>query len=131
MILDEQSIFSDKQAITSSTASTNIIKAVGEIAYGTEIPIFFQVEEDFAGATSVAFSIQTAEDENFTTTVTLATTGAIPIAQLKKGYFATLNYMPKGNLGYIRSYYTVVGTATAGKITSGITTGTSQGHHNK
>ncbi len=130
MILDEQALFSNKQAVTTSAASTNIIKSVGEISYGKEIPVVFQVDEDFAGATSVTFAIQTSANEAFSTPVTLATTAAVPVANLKQGYISSMNYMPKGNLGYIRAYYTVAGTATAGKISAGVCLGTPQGHHN-
>jgi hypothetical protein len=65
--------------------------------------------------------VQTASDEAFTSPVDLAATGAIAAADLKAGYVAPINFIPKGNLGYMRLYYDVTGSnATAGKITAGI-----------
>jgi len=127
MLFDLENGFSNKQAITGSAASTNVIKAGGalkEIAFGTPIPLRIQVVEDFATCTSVEFKVQTATDEGFTTPVDLATSGAVAVANLKAGYVAPILYMPKGNLGYLRLYYTVTGSnATAGKVTAGIVAG--------
>lgn len=126
MLLDLENSFSNEQAVTTSAASTNILKADGvikEIAFGNPLPLRIQVVEEFAGCTSVEFKVQTATDEAFTTPVDLATTGAVAVADLKAGYVAPILYMPKGNKGYLRIYYTVVGTATKGKVTAGIVAG--------
>lgn len=125
MLLDKEALFSDKQAITQSAASTDVIHTakgkIKEIAFGRPMPLIIQVEEDFATCTSVKVGVQTATDAAFTNPVTLAETAAIPVASLKAGYRFPINYMPKGNLGYTRLYYTVAGSnATAGKITAGI-----------
>ncbi len=127
MLFDLQNCFSKEQAITSSAASTNVVKAGGvfkEIAFGNPIPLRIQVVEDFATCTSVEFKVQTATDEAFSSPVTLATSGAIAVADLKAGYVAPILYMPKGNLGYLRIYYAVVGSnATTGKVTAGFVAG--------
>lgn len=126
MLLDLENSFSNEQAITTSAASTNVLKAGGalkEIAFGNPIPLRIQVTEDFTGCTSVEFKVQTAVDEAFTSPVDLATSGAVALANLKAGYVAPILYMPKGNKGYLRIYYSVVGTATRGKVTAGITAG--------
>ena len=126
MLLDLQNCFSNGQAITTSAASTNVLKAGGaikEIAFGNPIPLRIQVTEDFTGCTSVEFKVQTATDEAFTSPVDLLSTGAVAVAKLKAGYTTPILYLPKGNKGYLRMYYTVVGTATRGKVTAGITAG--------
>lgn len=129
MLLDMETLFSDAQTITTSAASTNIVKMADtehnmtEVAFGTPIPLLLQVVEDFAGATSVKVGIQTSATEDFATPKTIAETAAVPVAELKAGYKFPINYIPKGNLGYMRTYYTVAGTATAGKITAGIVAG--------
>lgn len=128
MQLDNESLFSDKQAITATAASTNVLHtALGklkEIAFGTPVPLLIQVEEAFATCTSVKVAVQTATDEAFTNPVTLAETAAIPVASLVAGYRFPINFMPKGNKGYTRLYYTVAGSnATAGKITAGFVAG--------
>ena len=74
--------------------------------------------------------MQTATDEVFTTPVDLASTGSIAAASLKTGYVAPINFIPKGNLGYLRLYYDVTGnSATAGKITAGIVAANGGGFH--
>ena len=125
MLYDLENLFSNNQAVTADAASTNIIKlAAGqlkEVAFGTPIPLRIQVTEDFETLTSLNIKVQTASDEAFTSPVDLASTGAIAAADLKAGYVAPINFIPKGNLGYMRLYYDVTGSnATAGKITAGI-----------
>jgi len=129
MILDEQALFSNNQAVTADAASTNIVKlGTGEFAVGTPIPIFIQVTEAFNNLTSLAIKVQTATDAAFTTPVELASQ-TILLANLTKGAESSLNFLPKGNLGYIRLYYDVTGTApSTGKILAGIVAG-HQGHH--
>jgi len=124
MILDEQGLFSDEQAVTDSAASDNIIKTNGDIGKGTPVPILIQVTEAFAGLTSLTVSIQTDDAENFSNAVTLASSGAVPAASLTNGYRFPIKFLPSGIKKYLRLYYTVTGSnASAGKITAGITDG--------
>ncbi|MBO7211123.1 MAG: hypothetical protein J6V44_09025 [Methanobrevibacter sp.] len=127
MLLDMQTLFSDAQAVTVTAASTNVVQtAIGklkEIAFGTPLPLLIQVVEAFAGCTSVKVALQTSATEDFAAPVVLAETAAIPVADLVAGYRFPINFMPKGNLGYTRIYYTVNGTATAGKIDAGFVAG--------
>lgn len=123
MLLDRETLFSDRQEVKASAASENVIHTAAghfkEIAYGQPMPILIQVVEDFAGATSVQVAVETSATEDFTTKTVLAESAAVPVANLKAGYKFPINFMPKGNLGYTRLYYTVVGTGTAGKIDAG------------
>ena len=130
MLYDLENLFSDNQAVTADAASTNVIKLTNgplkEVAFGTPIPLRIQVTETFATLTSLEIKVQTATDATFTTPVTLATTGAVAAADLVAGYVAPINFIPKGNLGFMRIYYDVTGSnATAGKITAGIVAGNS------
>lgn len=124
MLLDKQNQFSDAQEVLASAASTNIVEilkgALKEISFGQPIPLLAQVVEDFAGCTSVKVAVQTSESVDFSSPTTLIETSAINVADLKAGYKFPINFVPKGNKGYMRMYYTVVGTGTAGKITAGI-----------
>ena len=140
MRLDSQAIFSDTQKVTTSAASTNVVKMAStehgltEVAAGNPIPLLVQVVEDFAGATSVAVEVQTSAEEDFSSPKTLASSGDIPVADLKAGYQFPINYVPKGNLGYMRLYYNVkgsagAGTATAGAITAGIVDAIDTSYH--
>ena len=73
MILDEQALFSNNQAVTASTASTNIINlGKREIAFGTPVELFIQISEEFDNLTDLTIKIQTSEDEVFSAPVTLA-----------------------------------------------------------
>lgn len=129
MLLDNENLFSDAQAVTVSDASTNIVKMAStsrnmtEVSFGEPIPLLLQVVQDFVGCTSVKVAVQTSADETFSNPKNLAESAAIPAAELVAGYKFPINYIPKGNLGYMRTYYTVVGTATAGKITAGVVAG--------
>ena len=122
MLLDAQCLFSDAQAVTASAASTNVVRfGKGEFTY---VPLLIQVVESFATLTSLTITVQTATDAAFTTAVDLAST-TIAAANLTVGKVVPINYIPSGNLGYIRIYYTVTGSnATAGKITAGVVAGT-------
>ena len=130
MLLDKQNLFSDDQAITADAASTNVIKMAGtikEVANGTPIPLLIQVTEGFTGATSIEIKVQTDDNAAFSSPTTVATTGAIGSSSLVAGYVAAINYVPKGNEGYMRLYYDVTvgsgGSISAGKITAGIVAG--------
>ena len=85
MILDEQALFSDKQEVKATAASTNVIKVNGDIGKGEPVEVLIQVVEDFAGATSCKVAVQTCDTENGTFT-DLVATDAIAVAKLKAGY---------------------------------------------
>jgi len=123
MILDLENLFSDQQIVTVTASSTNVLKLPKDLAKGNPVPLLLQVTEAFVGATSVAVSIRTSATVSAGALVSptvLATTAAIPVASLKAGYKFPLGHIPQGTLNYVDLLYTVVGTATAGKVTSGI-----------
>ena len=131
MILDEQNLFSDNQAVTANAASTNVINfGKREMAFGTPVEIFIQVTQAFNNLTSLKIGVQTAAAENFSNAVTLIEQ-TILLANLTKGAVSSIKFLPKGNLGYVRLYYTVTGTTpTTGKILAGITDGAQESFHN-
>ncbi len=130
MILDEQALFSNAQAVTASAVSTNCIKVNGDIGKGEPVEILAQVVTDFATCTSLKVGVQTSDTENFSSVDTLVESGAIPVASLKAGYKFPIKFLPIGIKKYLRLYYTVAGSnATAGKITAGIVDGTNEGYH--
>lgn len=132
MILDEQGLFSNNQAITASCVSTNILDmGKREVSFGTPIELLIKVTEDFNNLTSLSIAIQTSVDEAFTTPVELAES-TILLADLKKEKVIPISFLPKGNLGYMRLSYTVTGTTapTKGKILAAIVDGVEQSFHN-
>lgn len=134
MILDNQTLLSNQQAITASAASTNIIDLgpintgiVRDIGKGHPIPILVQVTEDFAaaGAGTLTVAIQTDDNSAFSSAKTVYTTAALALADLKAGRQITLDYIPRGtNERFMRLNYTVgTGPMTAGKVHAGILLG--------
>lgn len=131
MILDEQGLFSNKQAITSSCVSTNILDLGNrEVSFGTPVELFIQVAEAFNNLTSLTIKVQTSKEEDFSDSVDLIEQKML-LADLEKGAVSSIKFLPKGNLGYMRLSYDVTGTApTTGAILAGIVDGTSQSFHN-
>ena len=126
MILDKQNLFSDDQEVTESAASTNYIDLgdnASEIQDDVEknAEILAQVTTTFAGGTSIAVKIQEADETDFSDAVDLHTTPAIALASLEAGYKFNLGrILPLVSKQYVRLYYTVVGTMSAGAITAGL-----------
>lgn len=131
MILDEQGLFSNKQLVTKSCVSENILDlGKREVSFGTPVELFIQVSETFNNLTSLAVKVQTSSDEEFSDTVDLIE-HIMPLADLYKGSISTIKFLPKGNLGYMRLSYTVTGTEpTEGAILAGLVEGTEESFHN-
>ncbi|HBV6399049.1 hypothetical protein INQ73_09200 [Klebsiella pneumoniae] len=125
MLLDQQALFSAAQAITATTASTNVIdtgsnKDVGK--YG-DIPLLIQVVEGFNNLTSLTVTVQTDDNSAFSSAADVLSM-TIPLASLVLGYKSPVITLPMKMERYIRLNYTVTGTApTTGKVTAGITGG--------
>lgn len=129
MILDNQTLFSDQQAITASVASTNTIDLgpiasgmIRDIGPGAPISLQIQVTEAFNNLTSLAVAIQVDDNSAFSSATTVVTSAAIGPALLLPGYRFLMDFIPRlVNERYVRLFYTVVGTApTTGKITAGV-----------
>lgn len=132
MILDNQTLLSNAQAITADAGSTNQIDLsprasglVRDIGPGKPIPLLVQVVEAFNNLTSIVVSVQTDEDSAFGSPTTVASTGEIPLASLVAGYQFNLDYIPRNTQErYMRLYYDITGVApTTGKITAGVVHG--------
>lgn len=133
MILDNNLMFSDAQSVATG-ASTNTIdlSAIGTPAYantatsrdlgkGVKIPLLVQIVETVAGATALSVEVQTSDTEAFTSSTTLASAS---FPALTAGSRCGLPVIPYGECKrYMRLYYTATGTATAGKVSAGITAG--------
>lgn len=145
MIFDRTLLLSNRQAITATAPSTNVID-VGPVgtAHGHAaplarnlglsacIPFLIQVVEDFdiaEGSPTLTVALQSSNVEGFGSGVnTVWSSGAIALANLKAGAnLGLVNYIPKGVLDagirerYFRLNYTVAsGPFTAGRITAGV-----------
>ena len=124
MLLDKTNTFSDAQALRSTGASTNTLDltAAGNAVQGA-LFVVGHVDTAFAGATQVKAALQTATDSSFNSPVELAsfTLNATALADTKKPLFAAV--VPVGLKRYLRVYYTVTGTVTAGNISCFLTDG--------
>lgn len=122
--------FSSNQDIKgdgSTVVSTNALDTrapTGDVAVGTDTQISFLMEADFVGGTSVEFRVYTSDSENFSTDpeTMVATTGALPVANLKKGFVANVK-MPYGCRRYLRCKYVNVGKTTTANVTAGVVRG--------
>lgn len=125
MLFDAKLLLSNKQAITATAASTDVIDTgqTKDVGKGGDIPLCIQVTEAFNNLTSLTIEIQTATDSAFTTPISLAQM-VIPAVSLKAGYQAPIITIPQGMKRYIRLNYTVTGTApTTGRVMAGIVAG--------
>lgn len=131
MILDEQGLFSNKQAVTASCVSENILDmGKREVSFGTPVELFIQIAEEFDNLTSLTIKVQTATDEEFSDAIDLIE-HTMALEELKQGAVSSIKFLPKGNLGYMRLSYVVSGTTpTKGAILAGIVDGTEQSFHN-
>lgn len=136
MILDNQALLSDAQALTLAalTPSTNTFDfgKMGVAAYNKaqlrrrkgkdHTPLLIQVVEDFAGAvTSINIKVQSSDSETFASGVKDVISFDTPVAELVAGFIFPVDELPRGiDARYLRLAYTMNNTATAGKITSGV-----------
>lgn len=139
MLLDGETQFSNRQAITTTAVSTNTIDlgAAGTRANNTSPltrdiggwveDLLIQVTQDFAGGTSVQVQMQTDDNVAFASPTVVAQTAAIPVSSLKAGYRFPLSGFPVGTSErFVRLNYVVAGTMTAGTITAAVTAGVSR-----
>lgn len=125
MSLDAKVLLSNKQAITATAASTDVFDfgAAADFGAGGNVPMLVQVTEDFNNLTSLTIAVQASTDAAFTSPITLVQ-AVVPLASLKAGYQLPIHAVPHGQKRYMRTHYTVTGTApTTGKVTAGVTSG--------
>ncbi len=120
MLIDSTLVLSDQQKITSSAASEHIIDQTAAADAHHRLVVVAQTDEDFAGLSNLKISLQTSAAESFSQPTELLA-ASFALADLKSGKALFKMVLPAGALRYIRGYYTVSGTATAGKISLFIT----------
>lgn len=135
-MIDQQSIFSDKQAIVATAFGSNWVSlgAPGTDVRGDKPPhdvglsglaVEARVTEDFNNATSVQAQIVSAPDNgsgapDTGNAVVHQETIAVPLASLKSGYRFQLGQLPPGITNpWLNVKFVVAGTApTTGKVTA-------------
>ena len=134
MLMSNQQLFSDSQALTTTAASTNVIDLgatgtvldapaalVRDIGKGKPIPIFVRLDVDSGGTSptlDVAVQIDTVE--NFASATTVAT--ATQVAGGSAGDEVYLDvYLPEGtDERYLRLNYTLGGTSPTYTVSAGV-----------
>lgn len=127
MILDKLLMFSEKQAVTASAASTDVIdlspidgtrRDIG-VGYPLEFWATVDTTATAAGAATLNVQLQTSPDNS--TWTTIYDSGALALAALTAGKRLFSAKVPAGVQRYLRVNYTVgTGPLTAGAFTSGI-----------
>lgn len=124
MILDKLNLFSNAQAVNSSSGSTDVfdLSTSSPCGGGEEFEVLIHVDTavEAAGAATVQFKLQTDDNSAFSSPTTLVQTDAIPKATLVAGYQIKLRFKPGALMErYLRLYYAVAtGPLTAGAFTA-------------
>lgn len=119
MILDADLILSDAQAETTvaAHASTNVVNfGAANVGHNNKVIVTVNTAAVGSGAT-VLFTVETDDNEAFTSATALYATAAIGVATLVAGYRVMEFTLPNTVEQYVRVTYTI-GTAalTAGKF---------------
>lgn len=130
MIMDQQNLFSDAQAVTASANSTNVIDTLpggqntkSGIGDGQDISLFALITQTFATLTSLNIQLVSADDAALSVNpIVHFDSGAIPVASLTAKARPVALDLPYGKYRrYVGLKYVVTGTAaTAGAITAGL-----------
>ena len=120
MLIDATLMLSDKQAVSASCASENIVDQAATGDSCTHAVVVAQATEDFAGLSGLKIALQTSAQADFAVSEDLAV-AFFETEDLKSGKTLLKMALPLGAKRYIRGYYQVTGTATAGKLSLFIT----------
>ena len=126
MIIDKQLEFSDSQAVTGSSASTNIIDlgSARDIGVGEDLYLVIQADTAVtaAGAATVTFSLETDALSDFSSPSARFVSEAVGKAALTAGAKPVTVQIPHGVERYLRVYYTVAsGPLTGGAFSAFLT----------
>ncbi len=119
MIFDKENLFSDKQAVTATAVSANVVDLGGPDAGAGDRPYLAVHATPFTGTGALSVELQTSADAAFGASRVVA---AFPVANdsLKKGGQIVGGKPPKGMLRYARLNYAVTGAISGGAVTAGL-----------
>jgi hypothetical protein len=123
MMYDKLNTFGTDQAVTTTTASTDIVDlgAARDMGNGEPLELVVLVTETVtaAGAATVTFTLETDDNAGFSSTFVLASSGAMAKAALTTGTEVLRAKVPLDAERFLRTNYTVAtGPLTAGKFTA-------------
>lgn len=119
MLIDSNAILWEdkKTAIATGNGNPVGLTSLHNPGRAEAVNISLRLQEDLAGATSVALKLQEsdAKDGTFTDVAGMALT--LPAAEFKRGAKTPWRFLPKSvNKQWLRLAVTVTGTATTGKM---------------
>ncbi len=127
MILDKLLMFSEKQAITASAASTDVIDlgpidgTRRDIGVGYPLEFWATVDTTATAAGDATLNVQLQTSPDNSTWTTIYDSGALALSALTAGKRLFSAKVPAGVQKYLRVNYSVAtGPLTAGAFTSGI-----------
>lgn len=122
MLLDQNTVLSDKQIITGSASSENAIDccSAGNVVPGALFAVC-RTEEGFNGVTKMTISLQTDDDASFANPAELMSTVVMAEALAEKDKVLFAIALPVGLKRFLRTYYVPSGTATAGSLSCFLT----------
>ncbi len=120
MLLDQNAVFSDKQAVKSTAVSTHTVDqgAAGDARCGLYAVV--KVEEAFSGVTELTAALETSSNEDFSSSKVLASV-TVQASALVKDAVLLKTPVPAGALRYMRVKYTVSGSGSTGTISAFLT----------
>lgn len=122
MLIDQELVLSDAQAITADAASTHKINfRTAGVGAGNPLEMFSKIDEAFNNLTSLDIIVQSSVDEAFTSPISHQKINVL-LAGLTLNKVIDLGTIPDNAAQYVRAYYDVNGTnPAAGKITTVVT----------
>ena len=141
MIQDMTTLLSNKQDLSQTTGTyySDVYNQLGDPGYttsadapngvpvdlgkGVPVPLDVAVNETFTsgGAATLTVSLQTDDNEGFSSAKTLVTSPTYALADLVSGKRLLPEHVPYGAEQYIRIAYVIAGaTTTAGTVTASI-----------
>ena len=122
MILDNELVFSDEQAITATAASTNAVNARSAgVGAGRQLPLYMVVDEDFNNLDSLNVALQESSDDGDSDAYADVLSKDVDSSDLVAGNRLYLFDIPPGTEQYLRLNYTVSGSnPSTGALSTGI-----------
>lgn len=113
-MLDNTLFYSDKQKVTATAESTNVLDLGGDVPHG--LYLVAAVGTAFAGVTKMQIALETDDNSDFSAAQTLLLLPEYEGAALKENTVLAKVAMPLGLKKYSRVKYTVTGDGSAGDI---------------
>lgn len=120
MLLDQHLMMSDAQTLTATAASSEIIDQGGKGDAHNRLIALCKVNAAFEGLTKLKVELQSAKTADFANAKSVIS-AEFAAADLTGDACLFKTVLPMGSQRFLRGYYTVTGTATAGSVSLFIT----------